>query len=396
MPFRFKKNERGYSEFTFKLLRVLLIGSQRALYRPILVNPENMPTTGPCFLFGNHSHYVDPFFINTWMYDEPTAGVMTREQFHKPVSALFMDSVGIVPTTKYVPEPGVIRSVMKMADQNRMIVIFPEGGRRWDGRPKPLIESTLKLFYKMKLPVHPVRLHGAYLNWPRWADFPRFARIQVHFLPPLNPGDFPDYETFAADCKASIHFNEYETPYENCIPKWAYKPASGIHRLLYRCPETGVDGAVNSADGHHVVSAVTGTRYLMNPASRLLDHRNQTHSLLDIYDRMQEIPMLTNKQNYILCETNTPLLKLNHSYQLDNLGIYTATMYTDSISLTDGIQRVEFAMQDILYISIEQNHKISLTLRDGTWQFFVIRGSALQWQHYIRRLQAGHKPVTSL
>ena len=224
-------------------------------------------------------------------------------------------------------------------------------------------------------------------------DLPGFRFI---FLPPLNPGDFPDYETFAADCKASIHFNEYETPYENCIPKWAYKPASGIHRLLYRCPETGVDGAVNSADGHHVVSAVTGTRYLMNPASRLLDHRNQTHSLLDIYDRMQEIPMLTNKQNYILCETNTPLLKLNHSYQLDNLGIYTATMYTDSISLTDGIQRVEFAMQDILYISIEQNHKISLTLRDGTWQFFVIRGSALQWQHYIRRLQAGHKPVTSL
>ena len=131
----------------------------------------------------------------------------------------------------------------------------------------------------------------------------------------------------------------------------------------------------------------------MNPASRLLDHRNQPHSLLDIYDRMQEIPMLTNKQNYILCETNTPLLKLNHSYQLEtNPGAFTrATMYTDSIRLNRRYTNVRNLLCRIsCTFPLNKNHKISLTLRDGTWQFFVDTGSALQWQHYIRRCKQVH------
>src|SRR5690625_6903733 len=84
-----------------------------------------MPLTGPCFIYGNHSNYFDPFMINVGMTHEPTAGVMTRDQFHKPLPRIFMDSIGIVPTSKYVPEPGIVREVIRMIDQRRMIVIFP-------------------------------------------------------------------------------------------------------------------------------------------------------------------------------------------------------------------------------------------------------------------------------
>jgi 1-acyl-sn-glycerol-3-phosphate acyltransferase len=393
MAYRFKKNERGFSDLTFPVLRKLIIGPTRILYRPVLVNPENMPTTGPCFLFGNHSHYLDPFFMNTWMNAEPSAGVMTREQFHKPVSALFMDSVGIVPTTKYVPEPAVIRSVLKMADQRRMIIIFPEGGRRWDGRPKYLIESTLKLFYKLKLPVHPVQIHGAYLNWPRWADFPRFGQIEIHFMPVLHPNDYDDYEVFADACRSAIDFQEYENVPERCVPNWAYKPASGIHRLLYRCPESGQNEAIVSSDGHQVQSLVTGTSYIMTADSRLLTADGERKSLIELYDTMQQIPMMTGSADYILQEPSTPLLKLNQAYKLEHLGIYSATLFADALVLSNSELVKKFNLGDVLYISIEQNHKLSLTFRDGTWQFFISKGSALQWQHYLRRLKKGEKPI---
>ena len=125
MPFTFAKNDRGISGFTFPIMRKLVIPTARYLFSPVVTNPQNMPTTGPCFIFGNHANYFDPFFINLDMTEEPTAGVMTRDQFHKTLPRIFMDSIGIVPTSKYVPEPGIVRSVMKMIDKRRMIVIFP-------------------------------------------------------------------------------------------------------------------------------------------------------------------------------------------------------------------------------------------------------------------------------
>jgi 1-acyl-sn-glycerol-3-phosphate acyltransferase len=151
MSFTFSKNDRGISGVTFPIMRKLVMPTTRCLFSPVVTNPHNMPSHGPCFIFGNHANYFDPFFINLDMTEEPTAGVMTRDQFHKTLPRIFMDSIGIVPTSKYVPEPGIVRSVMNMIDKRRMIVIFPEGGRRWAGKPKPLIETTLKLFWKMNV-----------------------------------------------------------------------------------------------------------------------------------------------------------------------------------------------------------------------------------------------------
>ena len=150
LPFRFPKNDRGWNRLSHSFLKLTVVNSARWMYNPRIFGQKHMPTTGPCFIFANHSNNFDPFVLNVKMPKEPTAGVMTRDQFYKPLPALFMDSIGIVPTSKYVPDPSVIRSVIKLLQQQRMIVIFPEGGRRWSGRPKPPIESTMKLFYKMK------------------------------------------------------------------------------------------------------------------------------------------------------------------------------------------------------------------------------------------------------
>src|SRR5690625_5154162 len=133
--FTFGKNSRGYSAKTFAFMRKTIIPTTKYLFDPRTLNPEYMPLTGPCFISGNHSSCSDSLMINGGMTHEPAAGVMTRHQFHNALPRSFMDSIGIVPTIKYVPEPGIVREVIPMIDQRRMIVIFPEGGRRWDGRP---------------------------------------------------------------------------------------------------------------------------------------------------------------------------------------------------------------------------------------------------------------------
>ena len=393
--FTFKKNERGFSEKSFAFMRKTIIPTTKYLFNPRITNPENLPQTGPCFIYGNHSNYFDPFLINVGMKKEPTAGVMTRDQFHKTIPRVFMDSIGIVPTSKYVPEPGIIRSVMKMIEQNRMIVIFPEGGRRWDGKPKPLIETTIKLFWKMKIPVHPVQIHGSYLGWPRWADRFRKCSMELRFMDPLHASDFENYEDFAQTCRNQIDFDEYNPPIE-VLPPFAKKPAAGVERFLYRCPDTGKSGAIFSPDGEHVYSRTSAMDYKMNASSRLVDVHGEVHSLIDLFEKINGMPMTFLREELVLEKQGAELFKIDENHKLLALGRSLAQLHENRLELYYGSDTISLAVEEIRYTSIEQNHKLTVTTPDLTLQIDLEGQSALQWQRYLKRLQAGEKPVKKL
>ncbi|WP_234567364.1 lysophospholipid acyltransferase family protein [Rhodohalobacter sp. 614A] len=395
--FTFNKNERGFSDKAFAFMRRTIIPTTKFLFKPRITNPENMPLTGPCFIYGNHANYFDPFMINVGMTQEPTAGVMTRDQFHKMLPRIFMDGIGIVPTSKYVPEPGSIRSVIKMIDQRRMIVIFPEGGRRWDGKPKPLIETTLKLFWKMRIPVHPVQIHGSYLSWPRWADNLRRGSVELRFLDPVHSSDFDDYETFANHCRELITFDEYHPP-EEAIPVKCSKPAAGIQRFLYRCPDTGVNGAIFSPDGVSVFSRESEFRYRMNTASRLVDSEGEAVSIIDLFNKINEMPMVfsDSKDNILLEKSGSQVNKLDQEQRLQKLDRGYVKLTSNGLFVSVGSQKFELPFDQINYTSVEQNHKLTVTSPHDIIQINLEGQSALQWQLYIKRLKKGENPVTSL
>jgi len=306
-----------------------------------------------------------------------------------------MDSIGIVPTSKYVPEPGIIRSVMKMIDQNRMIVIFPEGGRRWDGKPKSLIETTLKLFWKMGIPVHPVQIHGSYLGWPRWADRFRKCSMELRFMEPLHASDFDNYDDFAQTCRDQIDFDEYYPPAE-VHPPFSKKPAAGVERFLYRCPDTGKNGAVFSPDGEHIYSRFSSMHYRMNASTRLIDNNGTEYSLIDLFEKINGMPMTLLGEEMILEKQGAELFKIDENHKLLTLGRSLTQLYDNRLDINCGSDSYSLPIGDIRYTSIEQNHKLTVTTTEVTFQIDLEGQSALQWQRYIRRLQAGEKPVNYL
>jgi 1-acyl-sn-glycerol-3-phosphate acyltransferase len=393
MPF-FKKNERGYSRFMFHLQRMTIIPTMRYFCSPKIIGREYMPLTGPVFLFGNHSNNFDPFILNHKLTLEPTAGVMTSEYFRKKTSRLFMGSIGIVPTVKYVPDPGVVRDLVRMKDQKRMVVIYPEGGRRWDGQPKPVVESTLKVFYKFGLPVHGVRVHGNYLNWPRWADNPRRNTCLLEFMKPFQASDFNSFESFRDACKVVLNIDDYNPPLE-CYPLKAKNPAKGIHKLMFRCPISGQSQMINTPDGTTVSSSISDWSFRMDPASRLIDAKGESHSLIDAYKKMCMLPMLSDSDGLMLDQPADVLMEYEYPHLIPK-GSGTAKLYTDRVEWMAGSESGSVPISDILYISIEQSRKISLTTREYMLQFIFPVTSPLEWQHYLRRLQAGEQTVLSL
>lgn len=393
MPF-FRKNDRGFSQFMFHLQRMTIIPTMRYFCNPRIVGAENMPLTGPVFIFGNHSNNFDPFILNHKITTEPTAGVMTSEYFRKASSRFFMGSIGIVPTVKYVPDPAVVRDLIRMNQQRRMIVIYPEGGRRWDGQPKPVVESTLKVFYKFNIPVHGVRIHGNYLNWPRWAASPRRNRCILEFMKPFQASDFPDFERFRDACVNVLDIDDYNPPVE-CFPDKASKPAAGIHKLLYRCPISGVSQAVNTSDGTRVGSSIADWSYEMTPASRLRDSDGLDHSLIEVYKQINTLPIIADSEGLILDQPAEILIEYTYP-DLKRLGEGRVRLYTDHIEWEVGSELKQLQLNEVQYLSIEQNQKLSITTRNFMLQFVFPITSPLEWQHYIRRLQQSEQTVLSL
>ncbi|MDE2996147.1 MAG: lysophospholipid acyltransferase family protein [Bacteroidota bacterium] len=334
---------------------------------------------GPCFIYGNHCNNYDPFIYNALTrLGESTAGVMTMEYLESgPVAALFT-AVGIEGTRKRVPEPHLIRRIYRMLDEGRRVVIFPEGGRRWDGRPAPWIESTAKLFMRAGAPAYPVEIIGSYVGWPRWAPWPRPAHIQVKVHPAVDFSDRPNLDEGLRRLKAPISADENVVA-PKVRPKWAWRPAIGIDRLLYRDAHTGAFGGWNVSGGWHVESDAGAKRWRVLPDSRLsLDPDQEPVCTADLYEEIRalplptrtDVPMVTNRARVWIGGRDAP-----RQWQ-------EMSLYPDRITVGHRV----LPLESIRYMGLERSDRIWIMTDSEQINAWFPSGSVLAWYDTLGRL----------
>jgi hypothetical protein len=136
----------------------------------------------------------------------------------------------------------------------------------------------------------------------------------------------------------------------------------------------------------------------MDLNSRLIDRHGEPVSILDIYDSIRKIPMVfENASAEILLEKPGSIIyRVDEEHQLQTLGRGHTELTNEQLCVFVNSDSFVFSMDEIQYISIEQNHKLTVTTSNHTLQIDLEGYNALQWQHYINRLKAGEKPVSSL
>jgi 1-acyl-sn-glycerol-3-phosphate acyltransferase len=356
-------------------------------WRVTVLDTPHFPMPGPCFLYGNHANNFDPFLLNMPLpWGEATAGVLTQEFMRKGLVAWAFRGLGLLPTRKRVPEPHLIRALYRLLEQGRRILIYPEGGRRWAGRPMPWIEATAKLFARAGVPVYPIRTHGSYVAWPRWADYPRPARLRIEVLPPLQFAAGTPFAEALRQLQAPLDFDENRVP-EAVRPRRAWRPAAGLHRLLYRDPDTGAFDALHTPDGTGVDNRAGTIRWRMRPDSTLHDERTgESYLTGDLYDRIRVLPLETHSDGALFSHQ----VEVHEERQFPHLrpcGVAEATLFPDAVRLTslEGTQTI--GLETIQYTGIERNFKLQLTLDDRMVQLaFRFGGSALGWEDTLQRL----------
>jgi hypothetical protein len=164
-------------------------------------------------------------------------------------------------------------------------------------------------------------------------------------------------------------------------PKWAYKPAAGVERIIYRDPDSGRFNAVSSPDGTTVCVGDV-PRWKMHPDSSLEDLSTGDRTTVSYwYEQVRNMALPADGS--MLAENVVEISRETAFPAIDRLGEGSAKLFVDRIELSGCLERT-IMRSEILYTGIERNRKLQVFL-DGEMieLHFVHDGSALGWEHVL-------------
>jgi 1-acyl-sn-glycerol-3-phosphate acyltransferase len=139
----------------------------------------NMPAAGPVLVVANHQSMFDPTMIGvaSRRYLTFLARSTLFEQW--PLGPM-LTSLNAIPIDRGFGKDG-IQSVLKRLGEGQAVLMFPEGERTHSGEVQSLKPGVSLLIKRVKCPIVPVGVAGAFAAWNRFMKRPR---LSPPFLPP--------------------------------------------------------------------------------------------------------------------------------------------------------------------------------------------------------------------
>lgn len=148
---------------------------------------DNLPDR-PFLIAAKHQSAWDTFALIP-IFDDP-ALVMKAELMKLPLYGWFSTKFGMIPI-KRETGPSALREMLREAqarlDDNREILVFPEGTRRLAGAEPDYKPGILMMYDRLAVPCVPVALNSG-LFWPRNSQLRNSGTIIVEILPSIPAG----------------------------------------------------------------------------------------------------------------------------------------------------------------------------------------------------------------
>ena len=125
----------------------------------------------------------------------------------------------------------------------------------------------------------------------------------------------------------------------------------------------------------------------MNAVSQLVDGYGQAFTLSPFYDTVKSFPMQLDPNGLLIDEPRAYLYHIDRRFNRNGLAWTRAWIHPDHVGFQLGSETTRIPLEEIRYVSIEQNARITLTMDEMTWEIALSTTRALQWQDTIQRLQ---------
>ena len=164
----------------------------RLYHRGRIYNRERLPTEGGVILAGNHVSFLDPPLYGAACRRE--AFFLARDTlFRNPLANWVLRSWNCVPIKRDGGDIGAMRTALRMLDEGKAVLMFPEGTRSKDGRLQEPRAGIGMIVARSRATIMPMRIFGADKALPRGKSLPRPAQLIITFGEPFQyplPADF--------------------------------------------------------------------------------------------------------------------------------------------------------------------------------------------------------------
>ena len=238
MPRDRTRETRAYRWF-HQLLRMIVGPIAIWYYR---LGAENLAAARrvrpPYIVAPNHVMTWDPVLVSYFLR-EPVYWVAADANFRRSFFSWWLRRVGTIAKSKNMSDFGMMRQILKLLGSGRVIGIFAEGQRTWDGATLPLIPSTAKLIKLAGVPVVSPILKGAYLTLPRWALNSRRGRVIIEYRIALTAEEVKTFSVAEIHKRlvATLSHDDSEWQKTNPHRHVSSRSAETLQLALFWCPE---------------------------------------------------------------------------------------------------------------------------------------------------------------
>jgi 1-acyl-sn-glycerol-3-phosphate acyltransferase len=156
-----------------------------------VLGKENLPKEGSFIIAAKHQSPYETFKLNILLHDP--AIVLKQELLNIPLWGKFLskiDPIAIDRSKGSTAMKQIIDGALHVKEQNRPIVIFPQGTRVYPEetpKEKPYKIGVYRMYEATELPIIPLALNtGAF--WPRRSWNKKAGTVTFEFLPPIKAG----------------------------------------------------------------------------------------------------------------------------------------------------------------------------------------------------------------
>ncbi|HET7536086.1 MAG TPA: lysophospholipid acyltransferase family protein [Candidatus Didemnitutus sp.] len=168
----------------------LTAGFYDAFFRGEVVGTENIPIDGPYLIASNHASHLDPPFVGCQIARQMRF-FARRTLWSNKVASWWLDNTETIPVDRDAGDIGAIKRVLQAIQEDRAVVLFPEGTRSMDGQLQKPKAGVGLMACKTGVPVVPCRVYGSFEAFGKGDKVPHFgAPITIVFGKPIPPAEY--------------------------------------------------------------------------------------------------------------------------------------------------------------------------------------------------------------
>ncbi len=231
----------------------------------------------PALVLMNHSCFLDLKIAFKIFYPHPVFIVAANDALVG--KDRLMRSLGCIPTQKYVTDMSLIRDLKHALGMLKTdVLMFPEAGYSFDGRPGSLPMKMGGLFKLLDAPVVTVITRGAFSRDPLYNGL-RLRRVRVSAEVSTLVTREEVRTLSAEELDHRLHevfdFDAFAWQRDNGVRIDAPTRAEGLHRILYKCPVCLAEGRMRG-EGTTLTCTACGKVWRMDELGRLSAKAGET------------------------------------------------------------------------------------------------------------------------